>query len=457
MTQYQKYPAYQDSGVEWLSEIPQSWKTDRVRNHFSFRKGLTITKENLQLDGVPTINYGEVHSKFGFRVTPEEHELRCVSSAFVESDPKALLIKHDFIFADTSEDLEGSGNFSRYDSETEAFAGYHTIIGRCESEHSSEFLAYLFDSPSFRDQVRKNMKGVKVFSITQGILKSLGLLLPPPAEQTAIAAFLDDKTAKIDKAIAQKEQLIALLKERKQIIIQNAVTKGLDPTVKMKDSGIEWIGQIPEHWGVSRLKKFITRFESGVSVNASESEAAEGEDIGVLKTSSVYGFFFRGSENKKVFKSDVSRVSCPVRKGAIIISRMNAPDLVGASGYVSEELSNIFLPDRLWQTVYNSEHPFEPKWLSRCLASAMLRSVFPAIAVGSSPSMKNISKGDFLALYISEPPLSEQSLISDHISEISDQIDQAVSTQLTAIQKLREYRATLIDSAVTGKIKVPGV
>jgi len=244
-----KYEAYKDSGVG-LGRIPLNWNLRRFRYMFRFNKGLTITKENLINEGVPCVNYGEIHSKYGFEVNPDVHELKCVSKDYLKATSNSLLNEGDFIFADTSEDLEGSGNFTYLNSNIQTFAGYHTIIARPLSNLNSRYIAFYFDSLSQRTQIRKKVKGVKVFSITQNILKDIYLILPSENEQTAIANFLDRKTAQIDQAIAIKEKQIELLKERKQILIQNAVTRGLDPTVKMKDSGVEWIGEIPEHWEV---------------------------------------------------------------------------------------------------------------------------------------------------------------------------------------------------------------
>ena len=124
------------------------------------------------------------------------------------------------------------------------------------------------------------------------------------------------------------------------------MTKGLDPDVEMKDSGIKWIGDIPHSWDVLRLKYVIAFIESGVSVNASQSPAGEGK-IGVLKTSSVSKYSFRPEENKEVNLDELGRVSCPVRANTIIVSRMNTPELVGACGYVEQDYPNLFLPDRL--------------------------------------------------------------------------------------------------------------
>ena len=216
-----------------------------------------------------------------------------------------------------------------------------------------------------------------------------------------------------------------------------------------KDSGVEWLGEIPEHWEVNRLKAFIKTLDSGVSVNASESEVAADGDIGVLKTSCVYQYSFNPLENKKVFENEIKRVNCPVKAGSIIISRMNAPELVGASGFVKKDHDNLFLPDRLWQTSYRNEHSFSPEWLSKVLVSTRFRGVIETLATGTSPSMKNITKGDFLGIYVATPSREEQIAIASFIRKKQYQIDQAVAIKEKQIELLKERRQILIQNTVT--------
>lgn len=213
-----------DSGVEWIGDIPAHWEVKRLRNLFRFSKGLTITKENLQDDGIPCVSYGEIHSKYGFEVNPEVHPLKCVSEEYLRNNQKSLVNQDDFIFADTSEDLEGSGNFTYLNFDGTVFAGYHTIIGKPKNQINSRFLAYVLDSFPFRNQVRTQMKGVKVYSITQSILKNLICWFPKECEQTEIAKLLDSQSTKIDKAITIQEQQIEKLKELKSTLIDSAVT-----------------------------------------------------------------------------------------------------------------------------------------------------------------------------------------------------------------------------------------
>ena len=246
-----------DEGAEKHSiiiDIPNHWSVKRFRDSFLFSKGLTITKEDLEDEGVPCVNYGEVHSKYGFEIAPEKHLLKCVNEKYLKGNPKSLLFRGDIVFADTSEDIEGSGNFTQLISEITTFAGYHTVIARPAADIDHRFLAYVLDSITYRNQIRRAVKGVKVFSITKAILKNTKIWFPTASQQTAIAKILDQKNTQLDEAIAIKEKQIALLKERKQIITQKAVTQGLNPNAPMKDAGVDWIGQIPEHWEVKRLK-----------------------------------------------------------------------------------------------------------------------------------------------------------------------------------------------------------
>ncbi|WP_198512226.1 restriction endonuclease subunit S [Flavobacterium sp. 1] len=213
-----------ESGVEWIGEIPKHWEIKRFRNTFKLGKGLTITKENLTDEGIFCVNYGEIHSKFGFEVNPEIHKLKCVHPDYLINNSSSLINEDDFVFADTSEDLQGSGNFTYLNSKEQVFAGYHTVIARPSDNIISRFIAYEFDSLVFRSQIQAKVKGVKVYSITQSILKELSVLVPPKKEQLEIVNHLDNSTKKIDTAISLKKQEIEKLKEYKMSLIDAVVT-----------------------------------------------------------------------------------------------------------------------------------------------------------------------------------------------------------------------------------------
>ena len=217
-----------DSGVEWLGEVPEHWTVLKNRHIFNFSKGLSITKENLQENGVPCVSYGEVHSKFGFEFNPEFDDMKYVSEEFLVTSKNCLLNSGDFIFADTSEDFEGSGNFAYLNSQSQVFAGYHTVIARLKSQQNPRFFAYVFDSNAHRKQIQTQVKGIKVFSITQGILKDIYSWQPPIHEQDLIVEYLDRECKKITLLKEKQKQLIKKLKEYRASIISHAVTGKID-------------------------------------------------------------------------------------------------------------------------------------------------------------------------------------------------------------------------------------
>ncbi len=191
---------------------------------FKFDKGLSITKENLQEDGIPCITYGEVHSKYGFEFNPSDNPLKSVSEDYLLTDLKSLLNLGDFVFADTSEDLEGSGNFSYLNMDEMAFAGYHTVIAKAKTDMNHRYYAYLMTCSGVRSQVRSRVSGTKVYSITQKILKEIRLLIPHVQEQEDVVIHLDKECSKIDRATYSQKRQIEKLKEYKTTLIDSAVT-----------------------------------------------------------------------------------------------------------------------------------------------------------------------------------------------------------------------------------------
>ena len=437
------YGLLKDSDVESLGVIPQHWKISRFRNLFSFNKGLTITKDDLQDTGIPCINYGDVHSRYGFEVNPDNNPLKCVREEFIKDNPGSLLRAGDFIFADTSEDIEGSGNFSQLTGGELVFAGYHTIIARPIGSGAKRYLAYMLDSVAFRDQIRRAVKGVKVYSITQSILKNPSVWLPPIAEQELIAGYLDRKLVDVSQAIQIKECQIERFKERKQILIQQAVTRGLDPYAPMCDSGIEWIGEIPAHWRViANRALFRERVEPGredlpllsVSIHSgvSEEEISEEENI-------------RG----RVKIEDKTKY-IRVRPGDIAFNMMRAwQGAIGAvrvDGMVSPAYT-IAVPRPCLDARY-----FEYQYRTPGFIQQMDR-----YSKGITDFRKRLYWDGFKQLISLVPPIEEQLAIVELIEHAILKQNAAVALLELQISKLKEYRATLINSAVTGKIKVPGV
>ena len=174
------------------------------------------------------MNYGEVHSKYGFEVNPKKHPLKCVNASYLKTSENALLNNGDFVFADTSEDLKGSGNFTHLNSKTLTMAGYHTVVMKQKHDHNHRYLAYMFDSKVFRTQIINRVSGVKVFSVTQGILKRIPAWLPPLTEQNNIVIYLDEQVNRMDRSSEAAKDIIGKLQEYRAALITQAVTGKID-------------------------------------------------------------------------------------------------------------------------------------------------------------------------------------------------------------------------------------
>lgn len=217
-----------DSGIDWIAQIPEHWETIKLKYIFTFGKGLNITKEDLVESGMPVISYGQIHSKENHGTGVKESLKRFVNGDYLKTNRQSLVNNNDFIFADTSEDLEGVGNCVFVDNNEMLFAGYHTITLKVKNMQHNKYLAYLFLSDLWRTQIRSRVTGVKVFSITKTILNFNTVLLPPIAEQQQIAEYLDSKTAEIDSTIDKFKVQIDKLKEYRQALVTEVVTGKID-------------------------------------------------------------------------------------------------------------------------------------------------------------------------------------------------------------------------------------
>jgi type I restriction enzyme S subunit len=223
-----KTPLKHNDDIRWDIDYSSTWNLKRVREIFSFRKGLSITKANLEETGIPVISYGQVHSKKNTMFGLDDDIFKYVNPSYLGTNPSSLVTYGDFIFADTSEDIAGCGNCAYIDRKGDIFAGYHSIIAHPIDEGDNKYFAYLFKSPTWRYQIRKKVNGVKVYSVTQQILKDAFVLLPPEDEQREIVDYLDSMCNKVDVLIKKTEEKITNLYELKATIISDVVTGKID-------------------------------------------------------------------------------------------------------------------------------------------------------------------------------------------------------------------------------------
>lgn len=424
--------------MQWLKEIPSHWEIEPFGRHFSYGKGLPITKADLVPDGVAVISYGQIHSKLNKGNTISEDLVRYVSPQYFESHPQCLLKHNDFVFADTSEDVDGSGNFAFNDYENSIFAGYHTVVARPIDLSYPLFYAYLFQSLNWKSQIQSLVNGVKVFSINRGHLKKSYLLIPPLAEQEKIVIYLEGKTSKIDAYVAEKEKEIQLLQELKQKTIADAVTKGLNPDVKMKDSGISWIGLIPEHWEVSRMKRIF-----------SEAKEKTTTEDGTLLSLSQYTGITLKDEAKKVgmFEAESTIGYNVVHPGQFVMNIM----LAWNGSYAVSDYEGIISPS---YCVFNFNEECEKKYFHYLLRLPAYAGAFKTMSKGIIESRLRLYPIYFFTFKTIIPPLDEQKAIVAYIEEKCQKIDKLVSELQAEIDNMKEYKQRLIADCVTGQANV---
>ncbi len=436
--------AMKDSGIEWIGEIPNEWKTIRLRSIFKFGKGLPITKADLIETGVPVISYGQIHSKDNIGTTVRQELLRYVDEEFLNSNEASLVYKGDFIFADTSEDLLGCGNCVYVDVDYPVFAGYHTMILRPVTTTSTKFYSYLFATDAWRSQIRTVASGVKLLSITQKMLRDTMLIEPSEEEKNKIVEFLDVKCAEIDALIAAKEKTNELLKEQRQSIIFEAVTKGLNSDAPMKDSGSDWILKIPEAWNTVKLSYLFDKIGSGTTPSSANSEYYDG-DLNWLQTGDLNDKTIL-STSKTITQKAINDYSALTlfKKGTLVIAMYGATigklGILGIDSYTNQACCALEDPK-------NAVSKYIYYWLQGNKDNIVRLSLG-----GGQP---NISQSIISELKVTIPSsITEQENIVKYLDKKCDEIDVVIEANNTSVKKLKEYRQSIIYEAVTGKIEI---
>ena len=426
-----KYGSYKDSGIEWLGEIPSEW---------SILPGMKILRERSEKNKgmiesrVLSLSYGNIIVK------PEEKLVGLVPESFETYqivDPDDIIVRCTDLQNDQTSLRTGLAKDRGII--TSAYLNLQPRSGQ-----SSRFLHYYLHALDLTKVLYKFGSGLRQ-NLSFNDFKHLPIPFMPYEKQKAIANFLDEKTAQIDEAIGIKEQQIALLKERKQIIIQNAVTKGLNLNAPMKDSGVDWIGDIPSHWDVKRLK-FIGNAIIGLTYDPSNLCDEENGTL-VLRASNLKdGEFVYGDKLNAYVNVKVSDKLTIKKDDILICSRNGSRDLIGKCAIAAEHDAGVTFG--AFTTVFRSEiNPYLIQILNseifRFLSGSFLTSTINQLTIGNLNSIS-----------VPLPPEKEQQQIRKSLEEERGLIDTAISAQQAQIDKLKEYKASLINSAVTGKIKI---
>jgi type I restriction enzyme S subunit len=314
-----------------------------------------------------------------------------------------------------------------------------------------KYLFRLFQSKGFNAQFTVAANGVTRFGLPQYAIANAFAPVPPIDEQKTIARFLDFKTAQIDALIAKKQALLDKLAEKRTALISHAVTKGLDSSVPMRDSGVAWLGEIPAHWNISRLRFVSYGIEQGWSPQCN-NQPANAEQWGVLKVGCVNGDSFDENENKALPDDLEPKVHYEIRNGDILVSRANTKELLGSAALVKNVRPRLLLCDKLYRITPNPL--VNSDYLVRLLRSSIARYQYERNATGTSGSMQNIGQDTLKDLSIPLPPKSEQERIAQYLERMFSESAETWRRIQEAIEKLQEYRSALITNAVTGKIDV---
>ncbi|HDR9587661.1 TPA: restriction endonuclease subunit S [Burkholderia stabilis] len=417
------YSDYKDSGIAWLGKIPSHWEICALKRVAALKSGDGITAEQIREEGEYPVYGG--------------NGLRGYTSSFTHEGRFALVGRQGA--------LCGNVNYS----DGKFWASEHAVVAIPVKAAQVTWLGELLRTMNLNQySVSAAQPGLSV-----EIISNLAVPYPPPNEQSAIAAFLDRETSKIDTLIAEQEKLLTLLAEKRQATISHAVTRGLNPDVLMKDSGVAWLGEVPAHWKITRIKRLVASIEQGWSPQCENFPVEGAQEWGVMKVGCVNGGAFNASENKKLPLELTPIPAYSLRSGDLLISRANTRELVGSAAVVPRDFENLLLCDKLYRLRTNLEACM-PEFLAAFLSIPAARAQIKLEATGASSSMLNIAQSVILELSVPLPEITEQSAIKQFINAETNKFDALKSKAEHAIDLLKERRSALIAAAVTGKIDV---
>ncbi len=430
------YPTYKDSGVEWLGEIPAHWEVKRLK-HLAALNAEALPEETDQGLEMTYVDIGGVDS-LG-RIIEQE----ILTFALAPTRARRLVRDGDVIVSTVRTYLRAIAPIKKPEPGMVVSTGFAVV--RPDDDLTTDYAAYALRAPYFVERVVANSKGVSFPAINESEMATYELARPPEPEQRAIAAFLDRETARLDALVAKKERLIELLQETRTALITRAVTKGLDPKAPMKDSGVEWLGEIPAQWELWRLKHVSGGLTVGIVVNPSQYVSPSGP------------FFLRGvdvTEGAIVLDrvqyisedSNKTHHKSILRAGDLVSMRVGYP---GVTAVVPPELDGSNCASLL---ITRRSQRINSELLGYLMNSAVGKAQFKMLQDGAAQEQINVSDAvDFL---VPLPPLNEQRAIVDEVSTSSGRLDALIAGVKDAIERLRELRIALISAAVTGKIDV---
>ena len=419
----ERYSEYKDSGVKWLGEIPSHWEMLALKYILRLKKEV-VGKSADQFDLLSLTLKGVV-----------KRDMNNPEGKFPASfDTYQAVEPNDFIFCNfDNEETPRAVGLSQYKG---MITGAYDVLYRNNPLLSDKYLIYYFlyidDSKRFKPLYKGLRKTVPFDSFM-----SYKIPVPSRGEQDAVVEYLDAATSKIDEAIAQQQKMIDLLNERKQIIINNAVTKGLDPNVKMKPSGIDWIGDIPEHWEVIRIKYLL---------NESKERSESGKEE-PLSMSQIYGLIPTKNMDTVPNMASTFVGAKKVKEGDLVFNKLKAHlGVFNVSKY-----EGLVSPD---YAVYTSTGIANLSFLEYIFKTPACIHEFIKLITGVGAGLSRLYTSDLYSIYCALPSIEEQKKICDFIDERTKKIKETIINCQKQISLLQERKQIIINDVVTGKVKV---
>ena len=443
---YKPYPACKPSGVEWLGEIPAHWEIKRLKSFASVRLSNVDKKSEEGQAAVGLCNYVDVY--YNERISPDVEFMAATASE--NQIRRFSLHKGDVLITKDSESWTDIAVPAVVTQDLpDVLCGYHLAHIRPGSNCDGAFLSRAFSAVGPRNQYESFANGITRFGLTGDAIRAGVFPLPPLPEQRTIAAFLDRETARIDALVSKKERLIELLQEKRAALITRAVIRGLDPNAPLKDSGVEWMGEIPAHWEVKRLKSFATVRLSNVDKKLEEGQAA----VGLCNYVDVY-YNERIGSNVEFMAATASEDQIrrfSLRKSDVLITKDSESWTdIAVSAVVTEDIPGVLCGYHLAHIRPGSN--CDGAFLSRAFSAVGPRNQYETSANGITRfglTGDAIREGVFPL-----PPLPEQQAIAAFLDRETAKLDGLVVKVREAIQRLKELRTALISAAVTGRIDV---
>ena len=435
-----KYDNYKDSGIEWLGEIPNHWKVTKLKFIGDAIGGLTYAPNNVvdnENEGVLVLRSSNI----------QNGRLSLKDNVFVnlEISDKLTLKKGDILICSRNGSQHLIGKNICIDARTEGstFGAFMMIF---RSQYYG-FLNQYFNSPIFTSQSGLFLTAT-INQLTSGTLNNFYIAIPDSIEeQQSIANYLDHKTTQIDTLIAKKEQFISLLQEERTAVINQAVTKGLDPKVKMKDSGIEWLGEIPEHWKLMKIGS-LSQCITGYAFKSDNFSFENG--IKIIRGDNVTENSLRWGEKTRYW-NEYSEVldRFQLQKNDIVIG-MDGSKVGKNYAYVEEKDLPLLLVQRVARIRSNSE--LIAKWIHFNIGAYNFKYYINLSK--TDPAIPHITLKNITSYPICMPDIDELNLIIEKLNLKIEKLDETIKNSQQEIELLKEYKTALISEVVTGKVDV---